>query len=80
LCDDVGCAMLVNTTLTALVKNEPNGIGTRINGRARVFTVSNAANLNLHIDTLKESRVLYQILWDSSVAALGPAGIPQSSG
>jgi hypothetical protein len=54
--------MLIDTTLATLVKNEPNGISARINGRARIFTVSNAANLYLHADTLEESRILYQTL------------------
>jgi hypothetical protein len=80
MCNDIGGALLINTTLATVVKNEPNGISARINGRARIFTVSNAANLYLHVDTLKESRLLYQTLWDSSVAAFGPAGTPQSSG
>jgi hypothetical protein len=63
-----------------LIKNKSNSIGTRINGSPRILAISNAAYLYLHIDTLQESRLLYQTLWDSNVAALGPAGIPQSSG
>ena len=37
MCDDVRGALLINTTLTTLVKNEPNGISARINGRARML-------------------------------------------
>ena len=80
MCNDVGGALLVNTTLASLVKNEPDGISARINGRACIFNVSNAANLYLNVDTLEQRRLVYQTLWDSSVAALGPAGMPQSSG
>ena len=66
-------ALFSNTAFTTLVKNEPNGVGTRINGRASILTIGNAANLYLHIDALQESRSLYQTLWDSSVGALsGP--------
>ena len=49
--NDVGGALLTNTTLATFVKNESDGISARINGRARIFTVCNAANLYLHIDT-----------------------------